>query len=700
MCTSVENVGSAMASMPYYMSQGINELTANGIEKAIHGLMQMLSLTITGIEEIVVFIINFLTQTYICLLTFAIGGSLHAAISVAEDVGSFLNSTAKDVGKDLGNAADEFQKLMNGFIAGVDDVGSFFAGHKLNPPTIDLTKEINKLDNLQLPSDYDLDLQKLNASIPTFKQVHALTNSVIKFPFEEVKKLLDESLPKYTMDRSLFPVPAKQQLTFCSDNNGISDFFDDLVKIEQLAKKIFLIVIVILAVLAMIPMAYRELKRWKFMKERALLVKSNDRDPMDSVYLVSRPYTSTAGLKIAEKLKSKRRQTLARWSVAYATTVPALFVLSLALAGLLACGCQYILLKAIEKEVPKLENQVIGFSDKVINQLNNASEQWALGTNNIINDTSTKINQDVFGWVNTTTSAVNETLNTFVDGIMEVLNETFKGTVLYSPILDVLNCLLFYKIDGIEKGLTWVSDNAYIDFPMLPKDTFSLGTINKVTGSESDILATGANGGAADAITAAMFDVTNFIEKGIRQEAIISTCVLLIWVIIALVGIVRALFLMFKGGNDGVYQHPYPSIQTNGAAVGLPAAREKRGSEDSHVPTYEQATQNGNGDPGYNDANRYRGQAYTLTPLPMPSFNFNPATSPVLNTGFRPSNEKLGTVNGRNVDAALRRQTHVRSSSYGDYVVASPTSANPPQNPFADSSYLYPSKSPFTDPAR
>jgi len=38
MCTSVENVGSAMASMPYYMSQGVNDLTADGIDKAIDGL--------------------------------------------------------------------------------------------------------------------------------------------------------------------------------------------------------------------------------------------------------------------------------------------------------------------------------------------------------------------------------------------------------------------------------------------------------------------------------------------------------------------------------------------------------------------------------------------------------------------------------------------------------------------------------------
>ena len=651
MCTSVENVGSAMASMPYYMSQGVNELTAQGIDRAVNGLMQSLLLMVTGVEEIVVFIINFLTQTYICLITFAVSGSLHSAIAIAEDVGGFLNSTAKSVSNDLGSAATDFEKAMNGFMSDLDSIGSFLTGSKPTPPKIDLTSEIKKLNSLQLPSGYDSDLQKLNASIPTFAQVHNFTQTAIEFPFEEVKKLLNEALPTYAMDRSLFPVPQKKELSFCSNNNGISDFFDELVKIALLAKKIFLIVLIILAVLAMIPMAWNEMRRWKFMKERARLVKSDAFDPMDAVYISSRPYTSTAGLKLAEKFRSRRRQTLVRWSVAYATTVPALFVLSLGLAGLLGCACQYALLQAIKKEVPKLENQVIGFADEVINNLNDASEQWAGGVNDIVTNTSNTINHDVFGWVNTTTGAINNTLNVFVNETVLVLNETFGGTVLYQPILDVLDCLVLMKIQGIESGLTWVSDHAHIDFPVLPNNTFSLATVQKVSGSQSNILATGSNGGAADAITGAMFHVIHFLEDGIRQEAIIAACIVLIWVIIALIGIFRALVFIFKGGDDGAWranlEPKVPPTDEVSELRGLPP-----------VPTYEQAT------------------------------------SPVLNTSYSPRDEKFGSVNGQYVDAAIRRPTHARASSHCHYDDTSP------ENPFSTSNYLQSPQNPFADPVR
>lgn len=696
-CTSVENVGSAMASMPYYMSQGVNELSAQGIEKAINGLMEMLIMSVTGVEEIVVFIINLLTQTYVCLITLAVGGSLHVAIDVAEDVGNFLNSTIQDVGKDLGDTTTSFQNAMNGFVADIDKLGS--VAKKLTPPTIDLSSDISKLDSVQLPTDYDQDLQKLNTSIPTFAQVNNFTNYAIKLPFEEVKKLLNESLPKYTMDRSLFPVPDKERLTFCSDDNGINDFFDDLVKLEHLAKKIFLVVLCIAAVLAILPMAYNEYRRYKRMEERAVVIRNDALEPMDSVYIVSRPYTADLGLWLAKRFNSDRRKALVRWSVAYATTIPMLFILSLALAGLLGCLCQYILLKSIEKEVPVLENQVIGFADKVINQLNNASEQWATGTNKIIVDTNTQINDDVFGWVNTTTSAVNNTLNVFVDGMVDALNVTFGGTVLYEPILDVLDCLILLKIQGIENGLTWVSDHAHIDFPLLANDTFSLGTIQKVSGSQADLLSTGGNGTAADAISEAVYHVTNAIERAIRQEAIISSCVLLIWFLIALGGLGRAGFLMMRGGEGGVYDGPPRDKQT-------PPASEQHELDDflqaslPRVPTYEQATRRSRTDLVDNSGNKYNGQTYTLTPNPLPTFELHSATSPILHTGFSPRPDgKVGSVNGQNVDSAIRRPTHIRASSHGDYAITSPTSPSHP-NPYFSARSIDEKHNPFADPAR
>ncbi|KAB8346064.1 hypothetical protein FH972_023116 [Carpinus fangiana] len=514
-CTGVESAASAMASMPHYMAQGTNDLVAKGVENAINGLMSMILLSVTVVEELIVFIINMLTSTYVCLITLAIRGSLHVAIGLIEDVTGFLNKTLGTIGDDINNGINNFEGELNKFIGGLNDVGSFFGGSGSTVPTLDVHDSISALQNVHLPSDLNDSLDKLNASIPTFDQVQNFTNNAIRFPFEEIKKLINESLPTYTANRSMFPVPAKEQMRFCSDNNGITSFFSELIHIKNMAQKIGIAVLVVLAVAIMLPMGWREARRYRMQQQRAQLISTHATNNMDVIYIASRPYTAAAGLAAAGPVATDRRRALVRWVIAYCTTPAALFVLSLGAAGLFSALCQYILLRSLQKEVPALTHEVGQFAGKVVDTLTDASATWANGTNTAILDTNARINHDLFGWVNTSTSAVNDTLNVFVDQMTTALNETFGGTVLYDPITEVLNCLIGLKIASFQKGLTWVSDHAHIDFPLLANDTFSLGAAASLTNSTSDdSFLADPNSGTSDKITAA---VNRLIDRMARQ---------------------------------------------------------------------------------------------------------------------------------------------------------------------------------------
>ncbi|KAI9804608.1 MAG: plasma membrane fusion protein prm1 [Piccolia ochrophora] len=580
-CTGVESMGSAMASMPYYMSQGANELAASGVEKGVNGLMSMLTLSITAVEELVVFFINLLTSTYVCLITLVISGSLHVAINVVKEVKDFLDDSLGDIGGEIKKDVKSFQDSVNRFSETLNSVPALFGGDEGAVPKLDIDEDLKKLDDLKLPEGIDQELDKLNSSIPTFKEVNDFTNDLIRRPFEEVKELVSQSMVAFKFDRSVFPVPQKEVLTFCSDNGGISDFFDKLYHLANVARKTFLAVLIILAILVCVPMAYREIKRWRTMQQRAQLLNKNAFDPLDVVTIASRPYSSTIGIKLGSRFGSTRRQILARWFVAYATSVPALFVLSLGLAGLFACLCQYILLKAVAKETPALANEVGEFAGNVVSKLQNASEQWAVGTNRVIDSTNNDINREVLGWVQTSTGALNDTLNGFVDEMSDALNATFGGTVLYDPIKEVLNCLIGIKIAGIEKGLTWVHDNARVDFPHLPADMFSVGaaaSISSESTSPGDSFLADPSSKATDKITNTVVELTSRVEAGIRTEAIISLCVVLVWVFIVVLGLARALTLAWgrdktraEGGDDpsavyatDAYDRPPPGSPERG----------------------------------------------------------------------------------------------------------------------------------------
>jgi hypothetical protein len=538
-CTSVESVGSTMASMPHYMSRGINFMTAKGITKAVNGLDSMAGLTVTGVEELVVFYIGMLTNTYLCLTTFAVTGSLSAVIGAIENAQADLNNMTNEIGNEIRDVSKDVQNGINGLVNGVNTLLGTQA------PKVDFTKQINELKNLTLPDSLFQDLQKLNGSLPTFQDVKNATESVIRLPFEELKKAINQEIGNYTFNSSLLPVPQKESLCFCSDNNGFNDFFDDLVDIARTAKKIFIGTLTVAAILVCAPMAWWEIMRYRRLTERAMHIHNTHTDPMDAVYMSSRPLTSRMGQWVAGKFHSPRKQILARWFVAYCTSLPALFILSLALAGLFACLCQYIMLSAIKKEVPNLTDQVANFTGMVVQKMDNASLAWANGTNAAIIAENAKQNDVLFGWVNTSTTAVNATLNKFIDETMDVLNKTFGGTPLYTPVKEVFNCLIGLKVEGIQKGLTWVHDNAHVNFPLVDNDTLSLQALAAQSDSQADDhLLADPTGASKDAISGAVIRVTDTIEKGIRQEAIISTMLLVVWLLLVLIGFITTFVRM------------------------------------------------------------------------------------------------------------------------------------------------------------
>jgi hypothetical protein len=645
-CKSVENAGSTMASMPHYMSAGVNELAATGVEKAVNGLMGMLQLTVTGVEEIVLFVINLMTSTYVCLITFAISGSLHAAISLVEDISGFVNKTVGAIGDDIGNVAGAFTNDLNKLIGSLNSLP--FGGTQV--PKLDLSDDINKLHGLSIPSSFTDGLNKLNQSIPNFADVQNFTNGVIRLPFEKVKQLINESLHTYEFNRSAFPVPQKQTLQFCTGSNGINDFFDSLVELEQVAKKVFIAVLLILAIAACGPMAWWEIKRWRKMQERSQLVQKQASDPMDVVYIASRPHTASVGIKLANRFSSIRRQTVVRWAVAYVTSPPALFILSLGIAGLFSCLCQYILLQIIRKEAPALENQVSAFAEKVVAALNESSEAWANGTNSAIIATNNDINSNIFGWVNTSTVAVNDTLNAFVDAMSDGLDKVFGGTILEDPIKEVLNCLIGLKIEGIQKGLTWIHDNAHIDFPLFNNDTFSIGALASISDSDADNEFLAAPGSKTkDEISGAVIKVLNQLESGIHTEVIISIVILLLWLILLIVGLIRVALAFAGQGKTRAEggQNYFVDPQTS-AYRGDNSYTAEQVQQDRHMSSAPP---------------QYTKESYTLSPRPFPTFS---------NTGNATDQEKVGTAGRRSFDVI--EPTHLRKSSYGHMGGISPIS--------------------------
>ncbi|KAK2729758.1 plasma membrane fusion protein prm1 [Colletotrichum kahawae] len=552
-CTKVEDIGSAMASMPHFLSVGVNELSAKGIEKTLDGMVAVLGLVITGVQNLIIFVINMMTSMYTCLITAFVHGGLDVASDVTKKVTDAMN---KAIGSITDTIDDKAQSLQDGINKAASAIEDSVLGKVLPDfPKVDFTGPVNDLRDIKIDtSGFVSDLNKLNDDLPTFEEVQNMTAEAISFPFNLLKQTVNDAYAGYKFDRSVFPVAQKQALTFCSTNNNISDFFRNLRDKITKARIAFIVVLSVLAVLVIAPMAWLEIMRWRRERKTAKIIANGQYDSMDVVYIASRPMTATYGVKIASHFKGKR-QIMVRWAIAYATSLPALFVLALAIAGFFSCLCQYIILKAVQKEVPALANQVGNFAGEVVTTLEGVSKEWADDANGVILNTQNEINNDMLGYVTNATSAVNDTLNTFTSTMTLGLETVFNGTILINPIKDVVRCTIGLKVEAVQKGLTWVHDHSQISFPTFDNDTFSLGAQESISGdSDLNTFLASPSSVTTDEVTGAVTHVTDWLERGIIQEALISTGILLIYVIIVLIGVIRALVGMVvpdKGRGEG-----------------------------------------------------------------------------------------------------------------------------------------------------
>jgi hypothetical protein len=541
-CTKVEDIGSAMASMPHYLSIGVNRLAGEGIEMAVHALVKVIDLILTGVQALILFIVNMFVGTYICLTSALIHGGLDIGIGASHAATDVMNKAIVGITDTLVNNLKGVQDTINSVLGSVNTGASVFGG-KIDIPKIDVAKQVDDLRNIRVDDqDFVKTLAAVNNKIPTYDDVEKAAKDALAIPFDMVKTALHNAYGAYSFDTSIFPVANKEALTFCSGNTKINDFFDGLWRLTATAKTAFIAVLVALAVAVCVPMWWLERKKYGRQKRHAYRADVSGTAPMDSAYIITRPTTARFGIWLANRLGFRgERAMLVRWSVAYATSTPALFVLSLAIAGFFSCLCQWILLKAVEREAPALANQVGDFAGEVVTKLENVSVKWAADANGVITGFQGDINDDVLGFVTNATTAVNNTLNVFTSTINDGIGVVFGGTVLDKTVKDIVRCLIGIKLEAVEKGLTWVHDAAHVTLPLFPNDTFSIGAAKSIQG-DSDLTSFLASPSSVttDEITDAIQHVINFLHNNIVQEALISTGLLLVYVIVVLLGVVRA----------------------------------------------------------------------------------------------------------------------------------------------------------------
>lgn len=528
----------------------VNELIADGITNVVRGLISVLMLVLTGVEEIIFWFIELIMNgVLVCLFSELIEGLLTLLQVAVGDVVDAINAIMKPIMADVGTLVDGAAGAIGdveNFIKGV--VGIFETPPKM-PDLSGIKTEMNKLSNATDidPSTILHGISDIQGAV-NFSSLQRDVQFVIDLPFEIIKTLLNESYGNWTMDSSVFPIVNRESLTFCTGNDTLTDFFEIIFTILKNAKVIASIGLVILAILAVVFMAWWEVKRYRRTVVRSETLR--DREPMDAVYVAGRPLTAGAGLWASEKFsQDPERQMLVRWCIAYSTSFTALFLLSLAVAGAFSVLCQFVVMWAIQKEVPSLATEVGDFVSNVVGTLEGTSAKWANESNSAVMDVQDGINNHVLGYAKNATGAISNALSLFENKTQDVLKETFGDTELYTFIDGVVGCILLDRLDEARRGLAWVHDHAQVSFPTFPANVFSLGVNDTAGGgnnSNSSLAGLLASSGSdtADEITGAVARVVAAMRSSMAQEGLIALVLLLVYLLYVTLAAAQAVLRM------------------------------------------------------------------------------------------------------------------------------------------------------------
>ena len=136
---------------------------------------------------------------------------------------------------------------------------------------------------------------------------------------------------------------------------------------------------------------------------------------------------------------------------------------------------------------------------------------------------------------------------------MTTINTVFGDTPLAQPILDVVNCVLLMKIQGIQDGLTFVNENAKVQFPRLDNSTLNAFVSSNVSTQSPSESGTSSLPGILNALVKKWDDA-------IRQQAVFAGILLAIYGFIVFLALTRVIYAARKdeknrgegGGLDGL----------------------------------------------------------------------------------------------------------------------------------------------------
>ncbi|KAF9093193.1 plasma membrane fusion protein prm1 [Mortierella sp. AD031] len=163
------------------------------------------------------------------------------------------------------------------------------------------------------------------------------------------------------------------------------------------------------------------------------------------------------------------------WVIHYVTHPPAVVCLLIGLLGLALTFGQIALIEHMRQNyrailTPAIRDLSETIRDSVQGAMQSASETLVTETNTALSVVESDLNEAVFSEIVRAAVDLNSALVKVQTTLEEGVQTVFGESVLAKLVAAVLQCLLFNKLEAVERGLGWVQENARITLPRIADD--------------------------------------------------------------------------------------------------------------------------------------------------------------------------------------------------------------------------------------
>lgn len=505
-CDDIDSLYSdALNGTPHYLGKMGNFLIEKTMIESVEATLKVISLLLYASEELLAFIVDLYIGTYVCLIVSAIDGTVDVATNTTEALIGMVNSSVISLSSELEGGLTDISDFLNKVISAASKVESFFKdddndSNNASDKISKLNLTISSLRDMKIPSSINNKLQELSNKTPDFADVKNMTKNLISLPFEKVRnEIASINSTGIVGDSDLFYVPPLTMNNgttsgICRSNEAqIEKIYDAFGKTLQTVTVILIVLIMVGALAAMVPSAWKEYRQWKklsALRDEYLEVheKRNHLDPFDSFEseksydviasyhrcfnvwsgrisnIIMRMFTSMSSEELNNSTKVK-----IQWVVSYMTTERALLLLGVGFLALMTCICQFIMIAVCRSFLNSKDiTSLAGSSNSSFStSLQNDMVQWSGNTNLYIGSTEDRMNSRVFGWINETTLSINTTANKMMDEIDTTIQNAFENTILYPPMSTIVKCTIGNKLTAIESAMTWIHNKAHFNLPRI-----------------------------------------------------------------------------------------------------------------------------------------------------------------------------------------------------------------------------------------